>query len=72
MNLKETAQQMLEKAKIDLAQNQVAYNFCEWQVNGEEDEAKKKEKQEESLKLMAQVENIEKSISLFTTYIETL
>ena len=72
MNLKEIAQEMLNKAEKDLLQNQVALNFEIWQIDREENEEKKIGKQEEANKLTAQVEMIEKSISLFSEYIATL
>ena len=63
---------MLRKSEKDLAQNKIAAQFAQWQVDKEEDETKKKEKTEELAKLTAQVELIEMSIAKFKDFLPEL
>jgi hypothetical protein len=63
---------MIAKSEKDLAQNKVAEQFAAWQVEAETDEAKKKEKTEELMKITAQVELIEMSIAKFKDFLPNL
>lgn len=72
MNLQQTAKEMLEKSQKDLEQNLIALQFAEWQVEKEENEEKKKQKNEEVNKIRAQVELITTSIANFTEFLPEL